>query len=160
VHIEIETGSPNVEVHYAELTCAPSVGLNCSGGSSTVDVREERPPIPPLHLGPIEEDKPAPDPDPVPPQLICTGGFTVRVGATLDEKNSHFCSIDGYPRPTMSYENLPPGMTVTRWPNPITDGWLVGQGRITTAGRWQVRVEARLPDWYDTKFVDVVATAG
>jgi hypothetical protein len=72
-----------------------------------------------------------------------------QVGQTLT--NLHIATSDGKPLPTVTvfldprYNRFPPGLTYQRWPE-ATDTWLVLNGRLTEAARFQWVFDARLGD--------------
>lgn len=141
LRIELRTGAPNAYVHQTSVSCGGNPRLGCSGGSDSVFNDDANHPKPPLRLGPIEEL--------VEPRLICNAGLDAPVGQKLSTDKGHICTIEGVPRPTVTVEGLPPGLTFGRWPT-TKDTWLVLQG---TPSRFQgqLTVSASLPGGFSAK---------
>lgn len=142
VNIRVITGAPNLPAHYAEVQCHYGKGLGCTGGSDSQMNEFGGKPTPSLRLGPINGGQP-----PIAPELNCTATAHLSVGKPM--ANHHPCTIEGYPRPKIEVRGLPPGITLTRWPNE-TDTWLVLNGTLTQPFYGPITVTASLPNGWAT----------
>ena len=138
----LTSGPPLPTAHTVVGRCAFE-GVQCSitgasSGGLNVTV--------PAAFGPMS------GPSPKPPSLNCQPNFFIPAYTTLNERNGHVCTIEGYPRPQVTVTGLPQGVKLQRWPS-SADTWLVLQGVAREQTSYTVSVSADLPSagWADHK---------
>jgi Ca2+-binding RTX toxin-like protein len=136
VNVNLAQGSsPNIYVRAFHFDCEAG-NIGCNGGSDTAIAELESVKVP-ISFGPLEDAEP-PERD---PDLSCGGTVTAKVGQPLVDV--HICNSEGVPKPTLTFDSLPPGVTARRWPGP-KDTWIVLNGTPSEAGRWILNIRATL----------------